>query len=367
MKLTLERDALLGALNRVGGIVARKSSIPILSNLLLTAAGSGISIRANNTEIDATLALGCDVAEAGTITVPASQLSDIAKSLPEGAQIKAEMVDGRLHVSAGRARWKLPTLDAEQFPTFSAGEWAWERAVIGAELADLIGRVSWAISNDAGKQFICGVRLWCEGGFLCAVGTQSRDIAYAKTPCAAPDFEGVTVPGQTCAEMVKFCADRQDVTLRMSNALVGLMDVGAELTSKVIGMPYASWRRIVDVNRGTSFKVDRRALAAAIRRAMIAGDYSSSGHAVRFTLTPGALSIAGRSAFSEALDEIECDYDGPELWLGVNSESAIDIVGMLKRDDVTFEFSADNKVIPLLIRCDGDDSILGISAPLKVA
>lgn len=368
MNLTIDREALLTALTRVSGIVARRGTVPILNNVLLDATADALTLYATDLSLQAVVTVPARVATRGRITVPASALTDLAKSVAEGAEIKMALnaEDGRLHVNAGRARWKLPTLTPDQFPIMAPTAEGWTATLPGADFGDAIGRTSWAISNDVGKMFINGVRLLAKNGFLSAIGTSGKEIAVAKIGCDAPDFVGVTVPGRTCQELVRFCADRPEVTLLATERLIHVEAPGASLTSKVIDLGYANYGRVMEIERAASFTVDRRALMSAVRRAMIGVDFADASHIIRLTVSEGVLSARGRSAYSEADDEIECEgWSGEEASIGVNSQAILDVLGVLKRDSVTVEFTPDRQ-IPLRIRGVDDDSIVCVSALSKV-
>lgn len=371
MKFLIDRDALLSAMSRVAGIVSKRGVIQILQNVLLDVTnekkvGPRLTIRATDLDIEATVTVILNKVEAtGRITAPAAQLLDIAKSLPEGAEIKAELVDGRLNVGGGRSRWKLSTLDALTFPVFAPGEWEWSHTISGAHLADTISRVSWAASTDAGKQFLCGVRVIVHGGELWAVATQSKDMAWARMDCeGAADFGGVTLSNRTCQEIVRFCTDRTDLTLKVSANMVMVQAEESSLWSKVVDLEYAAWQRMMDIERDGTFTVGRTLMTAALRRAAIGADVDKDGHYLRLELSAGALSVTGRSATTDALDEVEVGYEGEPVRIGINSEAVLNCLGVLTRDDVTVRFDP-NRPAPISYQCDGDDGIICLSMPLK--
>ena len=386
MKLTIERDALLAAMSRVGGI-ARKSSIPILSNVLLEAEGavkgrakrpSVLTLTATDLTIQTIVRVEAEVETPGRITVPAAQLADIAKSLAEGAQIKCELVDGRLNVSGGRARWKLPTLNPDSFPIMGspnalspdeqeAPEWTWEGAVTGTMLADLLSRVSWAVCTDQSRAFLAGVRLSVAAGEMVAAATQGRDIALAKMDAPDGEFAGVTVPSATAAEIVRLCGEAPDVTLRLSTARIGVETPTVSLVSKVIDGDYPDIPRMFKIEHTDALTVDRAALATALRRAMIGTEGGSLGHSVRLSIEPGLLGVTGRSAHSEAADEVEIVYGGPAHTIAFNAEAMIEALGCLKSDTATVRFKVANAMTPLRVECDGDESVACLTCPQKAA
>lgn len=363
MKLTLDRDALLSAMLRASGIVARRSTIPILANVLLTATDS-LTIRATDLDLQAVVTVAADVAAPGSITVPAGTLLDIAKATPEGAEISMTLTDGRLHVTAGRARWKLPTLPARDFPSMAPPEWEWSATMAGSDLADLLGRVAWAMNVDQGRAMLCGARIEVGEGQMIAVATQGRDMAVARTAVTAAAFDGVTIPARACQEIGKFCAG--DVTLHLSDSMVWVETAAGSLLAKVIALPYPKWATVAYVEQKASFTTDRKALDGALRRAMIGASFDKNGHSVRLTVGPGGVNVRGRSADHDASDDIDADYEGEEAFFGINCETVSSVLSMLVSDTVKISFTPGGAA-PLRFECEGDASVFGISAQQKVA
>lgn len=363
MKFTLDRDALLIAMTRASNIVAKRNTIEILSHVLLDARDDILTINATDLDLQAVVTAPARVMTAGRATVPAASLLDIAKSTAEGAEIAIELTGSRVEVRAGRAKWRLPFLPAGDFPDFKTETPEWSATLPAEALADVIGRVAWAISTDAGKQFLGGARLQVADGLLWAFASNGKDAIYATTPCAAADFAGVTVPLRACQEIVRLCAGQEEATLSLGAVQAGLDVSGASLASKVIdaAFPDLSIHKIVAMERTHSFCVDRHALNRAIRRALIGGDVG-----VKIEIEAALLIAHGRSHHSEGVDEIEIDYEGASAEFALVASTASDMLGAMKGDRVTISFS-NGELVPLLIRVEGDASVVCTSALAWVA
>lgn len=364
MNLILERDILLTALGRVASIVDRRSTIPIRTNILIETEGASVRFTGTNLDMQAKIEVGAVIGQPGRTTIGAGPLLDIAKSLSDGAQLALKIEGDRASLSAGKARWKLPVLDAGMFPEMKAEAWEASIGLDGASFSQAMQRVAWAASTDASKYFINGVNLTIAAGVLTLVATGGKELAIVTAPVEAPDYAGLTIPNATTAEIIKFGTEREDITLNLSERMVGVEALGASIVSKVISAPFAAYRSILDIPRGGSFTVARAPLAAAIRRAMIGTEAASDGHAMKLTLSGGTLVAAGRSAYAEGSDEIEATYDGDEATIGVNGEAIMRMLDAIRTDEVVFRFEPGGQV-PLSVHGVGDDSLVCVSAVLK--
>jgi len=159
MRLVIERGELLRALGHVTSVVERRTTIPILSNVLLKASGTSLQFKATDLEREVIEEVPADVTQPGALTVPAHMLHDIVRKLPDGAQVELKR-DGdkeRLTLTAGQARFALQTLAAEDFPDLAAGEFAHEFEIVAADLKRLIEKTRFAISTEETRYYLNGI------------------------------------------------------------------------------------------------------------------------------------------------------------------------------------------------------------------
>ena len=161
MKVSIERAALLKAMSRAQGVVERRTTIPILSNVLIEGEGDKVSFRATDLDIEIIETLDAVVEQAGATTLPAHTLHEIARKLPDGAMISLteEPGEGRLQVAAGRAQFTLPTLPKEDFPIMASAEYDVSYAVTAPILRRLFEKANFAISTEETRYYLNGVYL----------------------------------------------------------------------------------------------------------------------------------------------------------------------------------------------------------------
>lgn len=366
MRLTIERDALASLIASVQPAAAKRGTIPILANVLLTADGDTLTAHATDLTMEASARVPCEVAKAGAITVSAQSLSDIAKSLTDGAQARLELDDRRLSVVSGRARWKLATLPAGDFPTLRGGEWTWEATLRGADFREVLRRTAWAISRDEGKRGASGLRVFHDGERLTCVATNWKEVMSASFGVGAAPWDGVTIPTATVAAMASLAADQPDVRLMASETLVSLVAGTASITSKVVADKFPDYDRLRTWPRTADIVLDGGALTAALRRTLVALDTGITGHGVTLDAGVGVLGLSMRGALNEAADEIEIEFDGEPTRIAINGAAMLDVMGAMGAGRVRLSF-APGDVVPLLVTADGDDGAWCVTAQQMVA
>src|SRR5438132_3317120 len=246
-----KRDELLAPLAAVSGIIERRHTLPILSNVLIDGSAEALSFLATDIEIQISARSGLAGArEARALTVGARKLLDILRALPEDAEVSLQPQDKRLLVKAGRSRFSLQTLPAEDFPRLAkaAGEVA-RFTMPQKALRRLLGLVQYAMAQQDIRYYLNGLLMVVEGGELKLVATDGHRLAFAALPLTAnlPRQEAI-VPRKTVLELTKLLADSDDevrIELSASQAAFGFAAI--ELVSKLIDGKFrttrASFRR----------------------------------------------------------------------------------------------------------------------------
>ncbi len=210
MKLTIERAALLRALNHVQSVVERRNTIPILANVLIEARDGMLSLNATDMDISIVERTAAEVATPGSITAPAHTLYDIVRKLPDGAQVDLDATGegDRLILSSGRSRFTLQTLPTEDFPVMAGGDMPHSFDLDAGALRTLIDRTRFAISTEETRYYLNGIYLHSvteDEPKLRAVATDGHRLARVEIdlPEGAAGIPGVIVPRKTVAELRK--------------------------------------------------------------------------------------------------------------------------------------------------------------------
>ena len=286
MKLTIERSALIKALGHVQSVVERRNTIPILSNVLLSADKGAVAFSATDLDVEIVDETAAQVNGGGQITAPAHTLYEIVRKLPEGADVELKFngEDPRLSISAGRSRFNLPVLPAGDFPVMSGDGLSAPITVDTNDLIRLIDKTRFAISTEETRYYLNGLYLHTvnEGGVtkLRAVATDGHRLALAEMPApeGAAGAPGVIVPRKTVQEARRLLEDAgETVQLQLSAAKVRFEFGRAALTSKVIDGSFPDYMRVIPRDNQKVALIDNKLFADAVDRvATISAEKSRS-------------------------------------------------------------------------------------------
>lgn len=372
MKLTIERAALLKALGHVQSVVERRNTIPILSNVLLSATRDGVSFSATDLDMEIVDEGAAQVDTPGQITAPAHTLYEIVRKLPEGADVSLSFSgdDPRLVVQAGRSRFNLPVLPAGDFPVMSNDGLSGRINVQSDDLARLIDKTRFAISTEETRYYLNGlyVHTVVENGqpLLRCVATDGHRLALAEMPApeGAAGAPGVIVPRKTINEARRLLEDAgESVDLQLSAAKVRFEFNRAALTSKVIDGSFPDYVRVIPRDNPRSMTLDNALFAQAVDRvATISAEKSRS---VKLAIEPGRMTLTVRNMEAgQAVEELEVDYDGEPFEIGFNARYLLDVTGQIGGPTAEFRFA--DPASPTLVIDPTDDGVKYVLMPLRV-
>jgi DNA polymerase III subunit beta len=324
-----KRDDILGPLSAVSGIIERRHTLPILSNVLLERSGESLAFLATDIEIQITArsTLG-GAGEAKALTVGARKLLDILRALPEGAEVSLQPQDKRLLVKAGKSRFTLQTLPAEDFPRLArpSGEVA-RFALPQKALRRLLGLVHFAMAQQDIRYYLNGLLVVVEEERLKLVATDGHRLAYASLELGAklPRQEAI-VPRKTVIELTKLLGESdEEVQIELSATQAGFRFGAVELVTKLIDGKFPDYTRVIPAQHKNRLKLDREPLRQALQRAAILSNEKFRG--VRWVLGEGSLKIVSSNAEQEeAHEELEVDYHGDALDIGFNVNYLLDVL-----------------------------------------
>ena len=336
-----KRDELLAPLAAVSGIIERRHTLPILSNVLIDGSADTLSFLATDIEIQINARSGLASArDARALTVGARKLLDILRALPEDAEVSLQPQDKRLLVKAGRSRFSLQTLPAEDFPRLAkaAGEVA-RFAMPQKALRRLLGLVQYAMAQQDIRYYLNGLLMVVEGGELKLVATDGHRLAFASLPLTAnlPRQEAI-VPRKTVVELAKLLAESDDeVRIELSPTQAGFSFGSIELVSKLIDGKFPDYTRVIPTQHKNRMQVEREPLRQALQRAAILSNEKFRG--VRWVLTDGSLKIVSSNAEQEeAHEELEVKYAGDALDIGFNVNYLLDVLNNVAGNEIECAF-----------------------------
>lgn len=358
MHFTIQREALLKPLQLVAGVVERRQTLPVLSNVLLVVEGQQLSLTGTDLEVELVGRVTLeDAAEPGEITVPARKLMDICKSLPSDALIDLRVDDQKLLVKAGRSRFTLSTLPANDFPTVEEGPGSLTFNLPQAKLRRLVERTSFAMAQQDVRYYLNGMLLEVQSGLLRAVATDGHRLAMCSME-AAIQQDGkhqVIVPRKGILELARLLTEQDaEVAIVLGQHHIRANTGEFTFTSKLVDGKFPDYERVLPRGGDKLVLADRQGLREAFSRTAILSNEKYRG--IRLTLAAGLLKIqANNPEQEEAEEEIVVDYNGGGLEIGFNVSYLLDVLGVMSTEQVRLILS-DSNSSALLQEADNDDS-----------
>jgi len=367
MHISIEKSALLKALGHVQSVVERRNTIPILSNVLMSAEGGALTFVATDLDIEISESTEANVDKPGDLTAPAHTLYDIARKLPDGAQVSLK-VNGndRLDVDAGRSHFTLPLLPAGDFPKMTADGFTHNFVLSAAELRRLIDKTKFAISTEETRYYLNGIYLHAHDGALRAVATDGHRLALSEMtlPGGASGLPGIIIPRKTVAEIRRLIDGQDaDISLSVSDAKIRFTFGSAVLTSKLIDGTFPDYERVIPKGNDKELVIDNKVFADAVDRvATISAEKSRS---VKLSVSKDSLSLAVNNPESgNAHEDLMVDYSSEPLEIGFNAKYLLDVASQIEGRDATFLLA--DPASPALVKDPEDTNSLFVLMPLRV-
>lgn len=372
MKISIERAILLRAVAQAQSVVERRSTIPILSNVLIEAEGDTVSFRATDLDIEVIGRVPALVERAGATTVGAVTLHDIVRKLPDGAQVRLSCDPGadRLSVEAGRSHFTLATLPREDFPAMSSVEYSAQFTAPAHVLRRLFDKTRFAMSTEETRYYLNGVYMHVAEGetgpALRCVATDGHRLARldADLPEGAAAMPGVIVPRKTVGEL-KMLLEQDDTPIAVSvnDSRVRFATAETVMTSKVIEGTFPDYTRVIPAANPRRLEVDAADFARAVDR--VATISSERSRAVKLVLEDDRLVLSVNAPDSGAAEEeLAVSYSDERLEIGFNAKYLLEIASQVDRENAVFLFNTASD--PTLMREGADSSAVYVVMPMRV-
>ena len=335
MEIIVRRNDFVKELQLVQGIVERKNSIPILSNVLVEARGSEVRISA--TDLDVSLRCGCaaQVQKEGSITLGAKKLYEIARSLPESDVHLTVLPDSWATVECERVVFKMAGLPREDFPSLPEGKATKGIEIPADALRALISRTAFAITAEDARYYLSGALLLLERESASMVATDGHRLAFAQRKVALKVAEPmrVLVPRKAISEIVRLLETEESLTLQPVDSHLVFTVGGRTLTSKVVDAQFPAFEKVIAAAGDKTVNLGRDPLLSAIRRVSLLS--SERSRAVKLSLGPGKLELTASSPdLGEARESLSVDYGGEPVEIGFNAQYLVDFLGVAGGDQV---------------------------------
>ncbi len=365
MRFSLQREALLKPLAQVVNVVERRQTLPVLANLLLQVDDGRISLTGTDLEVEMIARADAQDTEAGETTIPARKFFDIVRALPDGSKVTVSQAGDKITVQAGRSRFSLSSLPANDFPSIDEVDATEHVQVPESSLKELIDRTAFAMAQQDVRYYLNGLLFDLRDQSLRCVATDGHRLAL----CEAPLEEGgqkrqIIVPRKGVQELQRLLegGDRVlDLELGRSHIRVKRDDV--TFTSKLIDGRFPDYEAVIPIGADKQVKVDRETLRAALQRAAILSNEKYRG--VRVEVSPGQMRIqTNNPEQEEAQEDVEAETKVDGLAIGFNVTYLLDALTALRDEQVILSMRDANS--SALVQEAGNDRSRHVVMPLRL-
>ncbi len=364
MKFSAARDVLLKPLQAVIGVVERRQTMPILSNVLLVAKGNNLAVTATDLEVELVAQVEVSVGAEGEITVSGRKLLDIVRALPDGSEVDISLSGEKVAVRSGRSKFSLATLPAAEFPTVEDIKAGQTVTVEQSVLARLIEKTHFSMAQQDVRYYLNGMLLETGGKHLRAVATDGHRLALCEAEVdAAVDEQQVIVPRKGVLELQRLLSGEGTVDLELGENHVRIQLDGIRFTSKLIDGRFPEYERVIPADSSNELTADREALRSALQRTAILSNEKYRG--IRLIIRDsGVVMQAHNPEQEEAEEELEVAYSGEDIEIGFNVNYLLDALGGVDGEEVSMSVQDGNS--SCLIRKPGTDESKFVVMPMRL-
>ena len=370
MEFTVKKFDLLQELTLIQGVVERKTTIPILANVLVRAEGGELRIAATDLEIGLKSVCVSKTTVPGVVTLPAKRLYEIVKALPD-KEIKFKRGEANwVTVTCGSSRFRIAGLPQEDFPALAEPKGLLAKVPANV-LAKLITRTIFAISTEDSKFTLSGALLLLKPGSITMVATDGHRLAHIEKSEALEEVTEeikVIVPKKAMGELLRMVSETADTDTigfsRDDNHL--FFDMGKRLlVTRMLTGQFPNYEAVLPRSNDRIFTVNRDEITAAIRRVAILSDERSK--TVKLALTSGSIEItASHSDLGEAHETLEVEYQKEDLQVGFNYQYLLDFLATADEPDVNFEFKDSESAAQLRTQPPSEYNYRYVVMPMRI-
>jgi len=369
MKLTITREQLQEGLVAVAASVPAKTTLPILSNILLEATKEGIRLSGTDLDISVSTTVSASVDQEGAITLPARKLVEIVRELPSAAIRLTASGEQRVTIECGRSRFKLLGLPREEFPAFPSVKFEGGWRTSSRELQKLIGHVAFAASTEESRPILNGVLWELRPERMRMVATNGHRLARMDVPtteASGASQADLIVPPKGLEQIRRLFDTDETVEIARSENHLGFRTSATQIFTRLIEGPYPNYEQVIPRENDKVATADRSALTAALRRMSIVA--SDQTHRIRMAFANGSCKLSVQTPdLGEAQEELNVSYEGDPLEIGFNAAYLLEILKFIPTDEVRMTFKAPERAATCEpVGWDDPASYLALVMPLRL-
>ena len=340
MRFSLQREVLLKPLAQVVNVVERRQTLPVLANLLVRVRDGQLALTGTDLEVEMVARTAVEDAQAGETTIPARKLFEIVRALPDGSRVSVQQAGEKVSVQAGRSRFSLASLPANDFPAIDEVDASETFHVPESALKELIERTAFAMAQQDVRYYLNGLLFDLRESALRCVATDGHRLALCESGLESgpqPGRRQIIVPRKGVQELQRLLEGGDRILeLELGKGHLRVKRDDVTFTSKLIDGRFPDYEAVIPIGADREVKVDREALRAALQRASILSNEKYRG--VRIEVSPGLLRISAHNPEQEeAQEELEAETSVDGLAIGFNVNYLLDALGALRDEFVLLQ------------------------------
>ncbi len=372
MKLIIERASLLVAMSHVQNAVEKRNTIPILSNVLLTAEDGFLCLTATDLDLSIVEKIKGEIIDEGSTTTPAHLLYEIIRKLPEGSQVEIESAEknSKIIIKTGRSRFSLPCLPREDYPVIDNDKLPVNFNINSKDFKKLIDKTKFAMSHEETRYYLNGIYLHSfkenSQTYLRAVATDGHRLALSQTilPSGAEKMSNIIIPRKAISELHRLIDQKDiDIEINISESQVQFNISDIILSTKLIDGTFPDYQRVIPEGNDKIIEINRNQLSDAVDRVSTISTEKSRAIKLNFDSKVIKVSASSPDAGS-AIEEFEVSYNGDNIEIGFNSRYLLDILYQISSEVTTFDLA--DSVSPAVIKDLDNDNSIYVLMPMRV-
>ena len=367
MDFSISKEDIVKALNFTLGVVEKRQTLPILSNVLIDVDQSSLKLSATDLESEvSTTCVLSNFKSGGQTTAPARKLSDLCRLLPDASEIHFYLDGNDLKIESGSGKYNLSTLPSEDFPTFEIEDSLSEINISPAGIKSLIGNTSFAMGNDSWRDYLSGLNLIVDDKTITAVATDGSRLAVANSSLneAAPNSISGIVPKKSINEIGKLVSEAsENIIIKLGPSSISADVGGTKFVSKLIEGKFPDHEQVIPFGESSKMKIDRKEFSDSLSRVSVLSGGDHKG--VRFITDKNTINISANNPEKERGEEsLICSYDGEIIDIAFNVNYFQEILSSLNSQEVEINFFGSER--SCLITEPNNQSLKYVVMPLLV-
>jgi len=366
MKIYINNEVLINSLTKVIGVIERRQTLPILSNVFFNLSDGILKLTGTDLEVQISSVCNVDTTESIKATLPGRKLIDICRSLEKDSEITMNFKEDKVLLQAGKSRFTLRVLAADEFPLFDEQQYLSQLSLDKTVLHKAFHKTTFCMAQQDIRYYLNGLMLEIKQGNIQTVASDGHRLALFHTDLKNQDISmsQAIIPRKAAQEILKLLdSTESDIDIKIAKNHINFLIGNVELNAKLIDGRFPDFKNVIPDQSPHSFTIDKQAFKAALSRVSILSNEKYRG--IRLDLNENLISIsANNPERDEAEEAVTVDYSGENISMGFNSSYLMEALSAIESDEVCVSFTDTNS--SCLLEDINDSSSQFVIMPMRL-